>query len=173
MSEQHEREEANKALGFAMWSYLGLAIPLVGWILAAYSLSLASDLTDDEGIVGRKARKARLHSIISIVLSIVVIGAWIGLYAFALNVAQTEETKRVEAEKQQQIQSQINAASAQRAQEAQLDTCLADAQATYVKNWEDEAKSLGRKDGTLPFVNADRHEERLKDWKNDCYKRYD
>jgi hypothetical protein len=121
------RQDANKAVGLALWSYVGLVIPLVGWILAGYSRALVRDLPPDSGVVGRRVRTARFHSSVSVLLSILVILAWYGVYSLGMSELQKQETAR----QQQQQQAAQTQQLQQQAKQNALNSCLAQTDADY------------------------------------------
>lgn len=104
----YEREDANKALSLAMWSYLGLIVPLIGLILGGYSLSLVKGLPT-EGKIGRKVKSARRHSKVAIFLSILIAVSWGVLYSMNVQAEkeaiikqeQHEQEKKKQAEKEE------------------------------------------------------------------------
>ena len=68
---EFNQKDVRKAQSYAGWSYIGLVIPLVGWILAGLSLSLLKDLPKD-GELARRAKRVRETADISIVLSTII-----------------------------------------------------------------------------------------------------
>lgn len=72
---QEDYFDARHAQALAAWSYIGLVIPFIGWILAGLSLSTSKDLPT-EGKVGRLRKSARSTATLSIFLSLVATSIW-------------------------------------------------------------------------------------------------
>lgn len=72
---REQAHDVRKAQSLAIWSYVGLIIPLLGWILAGISISLSKSIPDT-GKLGERAKKARTTAKISIIVSVLIILAW-------------------------------------------------------------------------------------------------
>jgi hypothetical protein len=106
--------DARRAQTLAGWSYIGIVIPLVGWILAGMSLSVSKDLPTN-GKIGKRRRSARSNATLSILLSVVASFIWIGVID---NAASSS--------KQQQSQQAVQSTPAQTVdnQQAALQACI-------------------------------------------------
>lgn len=76
---QESLRDANKALGLAAWSYVGVLFPLLGWILGGYALSLAATLPRGDGVIGDKVRRAHYNAQGGVFLSILTAVVWLVL----------------------------------------------------------------------------------------------
>ena len=127
---KQNRDDANKAVSLALWSYIGLVIPLIGLILAGYSLSLSSDLPRT-GSMGRKVKTARRNAGIAIFLSILVVVFWTAVYVVNTKEAQKQETQRQQTEQQQKQAEQDAQALQAQIKQSTLDACLKQADDNY------------------------------------------
>jgi hypothetical protein len=102
--------DVRKAQSLAAWSYTGLIIPLLGWILAGISLSLTK-YVPDVGDLGERAQRVRSNARISITLSIIVAIIW-GIFTYA-SVQDAKQQQAAQAEQQ----------TAQQATQSQIQSC--------------------------------------------------
>lgn len=107
---KEDRIDLRKAQNMAAWSYVGLVIPILGWILAGISLSLSKDLPQ-EGKLGERRKNARSNAIVSIILSIGVAIIWVAVSVNANNAAKQQQALQAAHTAQQQaVQDCINKA---------------------------------------------------------------
>lgn len=98
------RKDANTSRTLAFWSFTGLIIPILGWILGSVALSKSNSLPlsklDDELVkIKNTAKKA---AIISLVLSTIV---FVALLVLSVVVANEAKQNSIEAAKQQKEQA--------------------------------------------------------------------
>jgi hypothetical protein len=95
--------DARRAQSLAGWSYVGLVIPLIGWILAGMSLSTSKDLPR-EGKIGKRRQSARSNATLSILLSVVVAFIWVVAIANTSSSAKQQKALQTTQAAQQQTQ---------------------------------------------------------------------
>jgi uncharacterized membrane protein len=94
--------DARKAQSLAAWSYVGLVIPLLGWILAGMSLSASAGLPEN-GKLGRKRERARMSAKLSIFLSLIAALIYVAIIIHANSVrSQQNAAQAAQAVQQQQ-----------------------------------------------------------------------
>lgn len=154
--------DIESANSLANWSFVGIFVPLAGWITGGMSLSKLNRYTP--GTHDRLTfSNIRTKAWWGIVLSTVTAFSTIIFATYNYQAAnQLEEQTRTQ-EQLRQLQSQT--------MQSNLDQCLAQAEQRYSDSFTSEAKSLGRTDNTLPSDSAQRWDKFLKEWKEDCYKR--
>jgi len=172
---RQNRDDANKAVSLASWSYIGLIVPLIGWILAGYSLSLSSGLPRI-GIIGRKVRSARRNAGISIVLSILIVIFWTGIYVFGVREAHKQDLQKEQAQQQAQKDQEQSQQFQQQIKQTTLDNCLKQADDNYTNYVKLNGTHV--KDDpvqgpvyTMPQTNWDYVERQKNSEKDECYRR--
>ena len=102
--------DARRAQSLAAWSYIGLIIPLLGWILAGQPLSIVKTLPE-HGKIGKIKWSARRNSVISILLSLIIVIIYIVAIINASNAAKQRQAEfTAQSNQQQAIQNCINEA---------------------------------------------------------------
>lgn len=106
--------DVRKAQSLAAWSYVGLIIPLLGWILAGISLSLTKSIPD-VGNLGERTQRVRSNAHVSITLSVIITLIWVIILSVACMNGHNQQTNQID---------QTTTQSSQSSNLATLGTCL-------------------------------------------------
>ena len=105
---EHDIHDLRKARSLAGWSYLGILIPLLGWILGAISLSTSKYLEPKTIKAENRVQSVRHLAWGAIVVSTIVFAIYVGLGILTMHTAK-QEAARVQEEQAKQQQAQNNA----------------------------------------------------------------
>lgn len=159
-----DRHDLRRADSLASWSFIGLVVPLIGWILAGLSKSTLRRIEGDDERTQREVTRINKKASISILISVFVVIAYVAFYAWVYKENERLiELQQNEARVQEILRQQEDA----RKQNA-LNECLNSAYNDYKTSWEQESAYLGYS-GKLPSWNADRQEAAYAEAKNLCY----
>jgi len=168
-----DRRDLSKALSYANWSALGLIIPLIGWFLAGTSLSFIKTIPVTSETSAR-IKQVKRAAWLGIIVSSFAVAAWGGFYRYnqyqnEKEVASVRAFAEEQSKKEQEAQSLLK--DQERNTQKALGICLNDAYTSYKNGWSAESTRLGMSDNTLPQAYAENWESRLKEFKDECYKK--
>ncbi len=167
-----QEKDLKTAEKYSNWSFVGIIIPLVGWIFGSFSIKMMNTLPTPTNVMSRAYfRGIKSKAWWGIILSTLSFALAIGLKGYTAYQSNQSEMQ------QEQVQTQQDSAGAEemrkiRAQNG-LNNCLDNAYKTYEEGFKDESKKLGRTDGLLPEANVERWDERYKESKDECYRQFD
>lgn len=115
--DKHDIQELQRARSLAGWSYAGIFIPILGWILGAMSLSALKHIEPKTPKAAQRIRSVKNLAEGGLCLTSMVVVLWIAVGVWVGHQYQ-EEAERQRVEQQQQEKADENAAI-QREVEAQ------------------------------------------------------
>lgn len=134
--DEHDIQDLRKARSLAGWSYLGIILPLLGWILAGISLATSKHLEPKTTKAERRVRSVRRSAIWGMVISTVmfILYASLGVWTSYNNNREIKEQVKQQAQQAEQAANveRINAQSRQ----LLLSNCLDNVDKWYKENVE-------------------------------------
>lgn len=133
----YEEQEIKKARSLANWSFVGLFIPIAGWILAGIASSSVKHIHPKDRIMEREIKrvKSRVHTSVS--LSIIICAIGVGLSIWGVNILNEQIRQEQAAQKQTELEQSQRASEEYRQNNLQkqlLSSCLDNANTWYSDN---------------------------------------
>lgn len=170
--DKEDKKRLSKAHTLANWSYIGLFIPILGWILSSMSKSITRSLSDDaytksdEKKIKDVNQKITNGAMLSWIGFVIFLGLGFYNYKSSANRAFVQEQQA-----QSQAQKAASDTSAKEASKIKLqNTCLTNAYDKYKENWLKASQDEGRSDGKLSSGASQLQEQRYQSAKDDCYR---
>lgn len=173
MNEFQERD-LRKARFYALWGYVGILIPLIGWILAGISNSLLKDIPGENPKTKKAVADVRNHIVAVAALSSLVFMAFTSIGI--INAIDTTNTNTNVEVSQPKSSVKLELDQQKQAKQQYLNTCLEDAQTrynNYLKNNADYT-TKGTDGETLYNMAQDKWDyidQSLERNRDECYRR--
>lgn len=167
---EHDRQDLRKARSLAGWGFIGVFLPLLGWILAGLSLSTSKHLDPQNEKATKAVKSVRSLAKTGIFVTTLAFVIYSGLGIWAYSQAQAESKRQLDAQTLQEKNEKA-------AQEAEADLnrftlnqCLDTAYKSYKSAWDTDVAYLQRNDGRLPEMYSQKHESAYANAKDECYR---
>lgn len=168
---EHDRQDLRKARSLAGWGFIGVFLPLLGWILSGLSLSTSNHLDPQNEKATKAVKSVRSLAKTGIFVTTLAFVIYSGLGIWAYSQAQAESKRQLDAQALQEKNEKA-------AQEAEADLnrftlnqCLDTAYKNHKSAWDADVAYLQRTDGRLPEMYSQKHESNYANAKDECYRR--
>ncbi|MBX7268812.1 hypothetical protein KIF24_24185 [Micromonospora sp. Llam7] len=134
--DKHDRRELERADSLANWSFVGILVPIVGWVLAGLSNSTVKRLpvpTSENDVAKLRSVNSKIVASVATSVSIVVLSLAFMVYGiFLIQEAETQVRKEAESQAVEVEQKTLyDQWQQEQTQQAALETCLQQADSRY------------------------------------------